>query len=61
MPISKETRDGWNLKVKAVKQSLDLNDWESYFIDSIQRTLLSGKDISMKQSLVLNIIYNRVY
>jgi len=63
--ISDELRNKWNKKVNAIKEaienkSIDLNDWEISFIDSIDIQLNSKKDISFKQSSILSKIYDKI-
>lgn len=63
--ISARTREKWIMKLRTIQEaveynSMQLNDWEIMFIDSIDRLLSEGKDISMQQSITLNRIYGRV-
>jgi len=63
--ISDELRNKWNKKVNAIKEaienkSIDLNDWEISFIDSIDIQLNNKKDISFKQSSILSKIYDKI-
>lgn len=64
--ISTKTREKWINKKNAILGSLDcgeivLNEWEMNFMDSIDKVLESENGlISVKQSKVLNRIYEKV-
>ena len=65
MAISDETRSKWKEKIETIVEAenfgcITLNDWEHGFIDSLYLQIGSGKDLSMKQSLALSKIYERV-
>ena len=60
MPISKETIDKWSMKINICMESTDMNDWEVEFIDSLSLRRSQGRLLSMKQSQVLNKIYDKV-
>lgn len=62
--ISEQTRNSWKDKLDTIYQAyefatIELNDWEVNFMDSIDKTLNDGKDLSMKQSQCLTKIYER--
>lgn len=62
--ISEETRKKWKAKVETILKSveagnLELNEWETGYIDSIDEQLSKGKDLSFKQSQCLNKIFER--
>jgi len=64
--ISDETRDKWRDKLDTILGAsevgqCEMNDWESSFFNSIYTNVFANnKDLSWKQSQVLNKIYERV-
>jgi hypothetical protein len=65
--ISEETRKKWKQKIETIIGAnesgygvLELTEWEASFIDSIEQQICSGKDLSFKQSSILNKIYDRI-
>jgi hypothetical protein len=62
--ISDNTRKLWKEKLKAIEEAndygcIELSEWEVSFLDSIS-IQVNERDLSMKQSLALNKIYERV-
>ncbi|HUT43392.1 MAG TPA: hypothetical protein VMW95_03565 [Desulfobacterales bacterium] len=62
--VSDETRKIWNEKYRDIEEAvsigkIELNEWEDAFIDSISIDLACEKDISMRQSICLNKIWER--
>ncbi len=62
--ISDQTRDKWKRKLNTIlkyyeSNSIQLNDWELEFVDSIEKRLSEGKDLTFNQSKSLNKIYNK--
>jgi len=56
--ISEETREKWDDKIAFLMEGADrLNDWEADFIDSLDSWRSENKDLTHKQSKVLNKIF----
>ena len=63
--ITDETRKKWDEKINAIytcamNSDINLNEWEEFFIDSIQIKREKGEDLSHNQSKCLNRIYDRI-
>ena len=59
--ISEETREKWKERIGfCTEHSRCLNEWELSFMDSVDEWLSSGKDLTFKQSKVVNRIFHRV-
>ena len=62
--ISEDTRKRWKEKLETIEEAnnygcIELSEWEVGFLDSIS-VQIADKDLSMKQSLALNKIYERL-
>ena len=62
--MTEKLRRTWQSKIDTVIEShnmgcTELNDWEREFIDSLERRLSEGKDLTWKQSKKLNQIYEK--
>jgi len=62
--VSKETRKKWNDKFSIIEDSMlagtfEPNEWETDFLDSVIKTLHLNKDLTMRQSICLNKIYEK--
>jgi hypothetical protein len=62
--ITYSTRQKWRYKLKTIEEAnnygcIELSDWEIGFLDSIS-IQIADRDLSMKQSLALNKIYEKV-
>ena len=64
--ITDETRKKWKDKIETIFEAaeysqIELNEWETEFFDSVyQRVIYENKDLSMKQSISLNKIYEKI-
>jgi hypothetical protein len=63
--VTEEMREKWKDKVETITKSieygqLELNEWETDFMNSIYGLVLDGKDLSFKQSSCLTRIYNKI-
>jgi hypothetical protein len=59
--ISEETKNKWRDKINFCVDNQDkLSEWEMDFIDSIDDWLSKGKDLTHKQTKVLNRIFEKV-
>jgi hypothetical protein len=63
--VSEETRKKWREKVETIIEAnnygcIELNEWESGFIDSVYVSILADKDLTFKQSSALSKIYEKV-
>jgi hypothetical protein len=63
--VSEETRKKWREKIETILEALnlgfiELNEWESKFIDSVWLQINTMHDLSFKQSSALNRIYEKV-
>ncbi len=63
--ISEETKEKWRRKLTSIAVArcsgkLTLSEWESGFIDSINTTINNDRELSFKQSSVLNKIYEKI-
>ncbi len=63
--ISDETRHKWSHRVDVVisamqDHSLNLNDWEKEFMSSVSLKLDDNKDLSIKEGMKLEEIWNKV-
>ena len=62
--ISDDTRKRWKDKIETIQEACDygcieLTDWEAGFLDSIS-VQVNSRDLTMKQSLALNKIYEKI-
>lgn len=62
--ISEETRKKWNYKLSEIEDAVksdtyNPSEWEEEFIDSVSFSLSEGKDLTMRQSICLNNIFER--
>lgn len=65
MPISNETIEKWNNKSTSLMEALNcglisISEWEEDFIISVYKQVIEGKELSMKQSLMLNKLYSKL-
>ena len=65
MPISNETREKWNDKIKTIFEAynygcIELTKWEQDFIESIEMRINGGQDLTFPQSSTLTKIYNKI-
>lgn len=64
--ISDETRKKWKTKIETVMKAaevcqIELTDWEVDFMETMQSSIIEqNKDLSWKQSQILNKIYGRI-
>jgi len=63
--VSESTRLLWRKKIETIYEAfnygcIELNEWESKFIDSIYSQINTLHDLSFKQSSALSKIYNRI-
>ena len=63
--VNDEMKQKWNEKIKTVKTAwskglLELNDWETGFMDSVEQQMLHRGELTMQQSICLNKIYGKV-
>ena len=64
--ITDEMRDKWKDKINSIYRAfevdqIELNEWESDFIESLyERTFNQNKDLSWKQTKILNRIYEKI-
>jgi len=63
--VTNSMRERWKIKLKTVQEayeynSIELNEWETNFISSIDKLLSDGDDLSMQQSISLNRIYEKI-
>lgn len=59
--ISEETKKKWDDKISyCIEYQDNLSDWEMIFIDSVSAWRDDGKDLTHKQSKVLNKIFEKV-
>ena len=62
--ISDDTRKKWKEKIETIEEAynygcIELTEWEARFLDSIS-IQVNDRDLTMKQSLALNKIYERI-
>lgn len=60
--VTNSMREKWNMKLRTIQEayeynSIELNEWETNFISSIDKLLSDGGDLSTQQSISLNKIY----
>ena len=61
MSISPETRNRWNERIEFCSlHDFLLTEWECGFLDSLDESLSTGKDLSHKQSKVLSKIFHKI-
>lgn len=63
--VTNSMRERWKIKLKTIQEayeynSIELNEWETNFISSIDKLLSDGDDLSTQQSISLNRIYTKV-
>jgi hypothetical protein len=63
--ITNSTREKWKMKLKTIQEAveynyIELNEWEEGFLDSVEKLLTGGSDISIQQSISLNRIYGKI-
>lgn len=63
--ITDEMRTQWSKRRDAVYMAteagvLELNEWETQFMDNVDSLITNGRDLSMQQSIALNSIYRKV-
>lgn len=63
--ITEGTKRAWRKQLSIIMEAnevgcIDLNNWESEFLDSIEIQLSNGRDLSFKQSSSLRKIYDKV-
>ena len=58
MPISDETRERWKKWTAVLLEKAEhLTDWEVEFVDSIDKWLSDGKDLTWRQSKALRELF----
>jgi hypothetical protein len=59
--VSEETKKRWNERIAfLLDHSDDLTEWESTFIQDIEKRLADGKYLTLAQSSKLNQIFHKV-
>lgn len=64
LSMNEELRVKWQSKIETIIESYnmgctELNKWEMEFLDSLERQLSEGKELTWKQSKKLNQIYEK--
>lgn len=65
MSDKKSLIEKWQKKIETIQDAIEynfltINSWEEEFLDSIEKRLSDGKELSWKQSKILNSIYGRI-
>lgn len=63
--ITEGTKRAWRKQLSVIMEAnevccIELNNWESEFLDSIEIQLSNGRDLSFKQSSSLRKIYDKI-
>lgn len=64
--ISEDTKEKWKNKINSIYRAfevdqIELNEWESAFIESLyERVFNQNRDLSWKQTKILNRIYEKI-